>query len=84
MLYINHEPSKCHKCKVPKKTHYISKKKGITRELLGWPTRAACPEGHWSKVSLTTTFLEFGENIGRTNGLEQSEDQRLRLVASGL
>ena len=70
--------------KVPKKTHYISRKKGITRELLGWPTRASCPEGHWSKGSLTTTLMEFGEHIAGLNNLEQCEDERLRLVASGL
>ena len=65
---------------MPKKTKFITK--GITKELLGWPSSSACPEGHWNKGALTTTFLEFLEDFTSRRFFEQNEDEVLRLIAT--
>ena len=59
---------------------YITK--GIRKDLLGWPKISSCPDGHWNKGGLTTSLLEFLNSFCQEHQLEQSSDERTRLIAS--
>ena len=60
------------------KTNYINK---IDRSTLSW-RGAEEPSGGWSKGALTTTLCQFIEFFSKLHDLEQSLDERLRLIVA--
>ena len=60
------------------KTNYVSK---IDRSTLSW-RGAEEPSGAWSKGALTTVLCQFIEFFSKLHDLEQSMDERLRLIVA--